>query len=113
MKTHVNIIHWVAVFDASKPILGFVLRFHDPSIDEFQEVGSRVAVVVAETSKEFVCLSQIQDVERSPRLAGPNVKATLPLTEEREEIAQVELERNLHSNSTSSIQSTVVDRSLG
>lgn len=57
MDTYIGLIHWVAVGNAGQPVLGLVLRVDNSSIDEFQESGLGVAVVLAQVLQELVGLS--------------------------------------------------------
>ena len=110
--TYIGIVHRIAVFHAGEPVLGFVLRLDDAPINELEKVGLGVAIILAQAPQELVGFSKVQDIERSPRLLGTDVESTLPLTEEGDQIIEVELEGNVHPDTSGSIHSRMVDGSL-
>lgn len=80
--THVCLVHRIAVFNTAQPILRLVLGINNPSINELEECGLRVAIVLAETLQKFVCFPKIEDIERAPGLAGTDIEPALALREE-------------------------------
>lgn len=80
--THVGLVHWVAVLDTGQPVLGLVFGLHDASVDELEEGGLGVAVVLAQALEELVRLAEVEDIQGSPGLAGADVEPPLALREE-------------------------------
>lgn len=112
MITYINIVHRVAVFHACEPVLGLVLRLDNAPINEVEKVGLGVAIVLAKSAEELVGLPKVKDIEGSPGLLGTDVESTLSLTEECDQIIEVELRRNVHPNASSTICGGMVDGSL-
>lgn len=55
--THVNTVNGIAVPNTSQPVLGFIFRLDDTSVDEFKEARPVVAIVFTETFQEPIGLS--------------------------------------------------------
>lgn len=110
--SYIGLVHWVAVGNAGQPVLGLVLRVHNSSVDELEESGLRVAVVLAEGLQELVGLSQVKDVERAPGLTSADVEPPLALGEQRQELIEVKFRWNRHPDSVGTIHRRVVDSSL-
>lgn len=112
MDTYIGLVHWVAVGNAGQPVFRLVLRVDNSSVDELQETGLRVAVVLAQVLQELVGLSQVKDIERAPSLASADVEPALALSEQRQELTEVKFRWNLHPDSVGTIQRRMVDSSL-
>jgi len=55
-ETHVNAVDGITIPDTGQPVLRFIFRLNNPSINEFKEAGPVVAVVFAEALQEPVGL---------------------------------------------------------
>lgn len=112
MVTYVGLVHRVTVGDTGEPVFRLVLRVDDSTINELQECGFGVAVILAEILEELVGFSQVEDVERAPSLTGADVEPPLTLSEQRQELTEVELGWNFHSNSVATVHCGMVDSTL-
>lgn len=82
-------------------------------VDKLEESRLRVVIVVTQPFQKLVRLSQIQDIQRSPRLAGADVKLAASFAQERDEPLEIECRWNLDSHSlVESVFCDVVDGAL-
>jgi hypothetical protein len=78
-------------------------------IDELQEGELRIAAGFAEGFQELVRFRQVQDIQRTPGLASPDVELASTLVEQEEEIVELERGWDLHPDTSRATDGGMID----